>query len=112
MLSLAGGCGAVCRVLLDEVVASRWARRLPWGTIVVNVTGSLLLGLVVGAAVPEVVRSVVGVGFLGGYTTFSTASLQSVVLLREGRRFAGVVNMFGVAAAATAAAGAGMWLAG
>lgn len=113
-LSVAGGLGAAARLLLDGIIRGRTNAAAPWGTIVINITGSLLLGLVVGLStsnlLPETVEKVVGVGFLGGYTTFSTASFETVRLLQEGRWSVGVLNGFGVLVAATAAAGLGLWL--
>lgn len=92
LLSLAGGLGALARFLTDTYVAARNPLSLPLGTLVVNTAGSLLLGLLTGWAATrdtwfaqDLVR-VVGTGFCGGYTTFSTASVEAVRLwLAEGR---------------------------
>lgn len=115
-LSLAGGIGAATRLALDGIVKTRVGDRYPWGTTVINVTGSLLLGLITGLAltglVPEAWRLVLGTGFLGGYTTFSTASLETVRLLAEGRRLASLANSLGMLVLGVAAAGAGLWLGG
>lgn len=116
LLALAGGLGAVCRFVLDGVITTRAPRGtgLPLGTIVINVSGSFLLGLLTGLAssalLPPELLLVVGTGFLGGYTTFSTASFETVRLLQEGRRAAGVVNGLGVLLLATAAAALGLLL--
>ena len=87
-LALAGGVGAVTRFVLDGVIRGRTRSVLPLGTIAINLSGSLALGLVVGlvdaTVVPEGFRAVVGTGFLGGYTTFSAASVE-VLRLVEGR---------------------------
>lgn len=116
VLSLAGGIGAATRLLLDGLVKGRVGGAYPWGTTVINVTGSLLLGLVTGLALaglaPEPWRLVLGTGFLGGYTTFSTASLETVRLLADGRRLASAANAFGMLALSVAAAAAGLWLGG
>lgn len=115
-LSLAGGIGAATRLLLDGLVKARAGNSYPWGTTVINITGSLLLGLITGLALaglaPEPWRLVLGTGFLGGYTTFSTASLETVRLLAEGRRFASAANSLGMLALSVAAAVAGLWLGG
>ncbi|MET1006559.1 MAG: fluoride efflux transporter CrcB [Propionibacteriaceae bacterium] len=113
MLSGAGGLGAVARFILDGVITAR-VSRYPWGTTVINVTGSLLLGVVTGLALghvlPERWHLVLGSGFLGGFTTFSTASLETVRLLQERRWLAGLANGIGMLAASVAAAAIGLWL--
>ena len=112
-VALAGGLGAVARLLLDGALRPRSAR-YPVGTTVVNLTGSLLLGLVLGlssrALLAEPVRQVLGTGFLGGYTTFSTASVETVRLAGERRWGAALANGLGMLLASVACAGAGWWL--
>ena len=114
LVALAGGVGAVARFALDTAIRSRWATRMPWGTIVINLTGSLVLGLVVGlvsaGALAGEWQWVLGTGFLGGYTTFSTASVETVRLLQKRAWGAAVVNVLGQLVAATALAAAGVWL--
>jgi CrcB protein len=114
LLALAGGVGAAARFLLDGAIKSRTDGTLPWGTIAINLTGSFLLGLLTGAvaanALPDGWGIVVGTGFLGGYTTFSTASFETVRLMQERKFVAVTVNGLGVLVAATLAAGAGLWL--
>lgn len=112
-LALAGGLGAAARLLLDGVIRERIGGVTPWGTIIINLTGSLLLGLITGLAVshvlPEAVHVVVGTGFLGGYTTFSTASYETIRLLQERRWTVGVLNGLGVLVATTVLAALGLW---
>lgn len=114
VLALAGGIGAACRLLLDGAISSRRRGALPWGTIVINVTGSFLLGLVTGLAtatvLPETWQLVVGTGFLGGYTTFSTASFETVRLVQERKHLAAVLTGLGTLVVTTALAGLGLWL--
>jgi CrcB protein len=87
-LIAAGAIGAPARYLVDGFVRSRTGAGLPWGTFVVNATGSLLLGLLTGLglyhAFPETPRLVLGTGFCGAYTTFSTFTFETVRLLEEG----------------------------
>lgn len=113
-VAVAGGLGGVARLVLDDAVSSRTDGTLPWGTIVVNLSGSLMLGLIAGLVsgrvLPDAWQVVAGVGFLGGFTTFSAASFETVRLLQEGRRTAGMVNGLGILVAATAAAGLGLWI--
>jgi CrcB protein len=115
-VALAGGLGAAARFVLDGVVRGRTASRttFPVGTFVINATGSLLLGLVVGLTsaqlLPETLHAVVGAGFLGGYTTFSTASFETVRLLQERRFGAAAVNGIGMLAVCVLFATAGLLL--
>src|SRR5699024_3958568 len=86
-VALAGGAGAEARFVVDGFIARRSV--LPLGTLLFNVTGSFLLGLAVGLFDGAAAASVVGTGLLGGYTTFSTASVESVSLaMRDGARAA------------------------
>lgn len=109
-VSAAGGLGAVLRLLVDTWVSARTTPRLPWGIVVVNVTGSFAIGLTVGALEPGGLRTVLATGFLGGYTTFSTASLDSARLALRGRGGAAVLHAVGLACACAAAAWAGIVL--
>ena len=114
LISVAGGLGAVARFALDDVITAHTSMRYPLGTTVINVTGSLLLGLVTGLALglvlPERWQLVLGTGFLGGYTTFSTASFETVRLLQERRWLAALTNGMGMLVVSVAAAAAGLWL--
>ncbi len=114
LLALAGGLGAASRLLLDGIIRSRSSATLPWATITINVTGSFLLGLVTGLVtsqvLPEGWQLIAGSGFLGGYTTFSTASFETVRLLQERKWIAGLINGLGVLVAAAVAAGLGLWI--
>jgi fluoride exporter len=87
LVALAGGAGAVARYCLDAAVQRRVRRATPFGTITVNVLGSFVLGVISGLVVHHQlsveVERVIGVGFCGGLTTFSTASFETVRLLRE-----------------------------
>jgi CrcB protein len=83
---------------------------------VINVTGSFLLGLVTGLVLahglPAEWRAILGTGFLGGYTTFSTASYETVRLAQQRRYRAALFNGVGMLVLALAAAGLGLWLGG
>lgn len=116
VMSVAGGIGAGCRFVLDGYVKARIQLAYPVGTTIINVTGSFLLGLVTGLAlahaVPQEWRLILGTGFCGGYTTFSTASLETVRLAQEGRWRASASNGFGMLAGSLLAAALGLWLGG
>ena len=114
LVMVAGGLGAATRFVLDGVVRGRWSHSLPVATIVVNVTGSALLGLLSGAVLfhglSATVYAVLGVGFCGGYTTFSTAMVETVRLLQSGDRRRAVVNAVGSTLLALGAAALGVLL--
>lgn len=114
--ALAGGAGAVARFVLDGAMTQRLARRTrgqsyPLGILVVNLSGSALIGLLLGCfSAGDAVVTVLGVGLLGGYTTFSTASFDTVRLLQRGRVLAGLANGVGQLVAAVLAAALGYWV--
>ena len=107
-LAVAGGIGAALRLLIDGIIRSQLGTRLPWGTITINTSGSLLLGLLTGLSsagdLPTAWTVVLGTGLLGGYTTFSTASIETVRLLQERRSGAALANGIGMLVLAVAAA--------
>lgn len=115
LLGLAGGFGAGTRFVVDGLVRSRLRTGLPMGTIAINITGSFLLGLLAGAvivhAAPPELQMVAGTGFLGGYTTFSTASFETVRLIQSRRTGLALLNSIGTAVAAVGAVAAGLALA-
>lgn len=94
----AGGClGAPARYLVDRAVSDRTESDLPWGTLAVNTSGSLLLGLLVGLSrahhLGPVLLAWTGTGFCGAYTTFSTFALESVRLAEAGEAGVAVLNL-------------------
>ncbi len=115
MLCVCGGFGACARYMIEGLIASRLSSAVPWGTILINLSGSFLLGLLTGLVsqhlLPQAWQLVIGTGFLGGYTTFSTASFQTVSLLRDGYPKASLFNAFGTLCGALAAAGLGLLVA-
>lgn len=110
----AGALGAVTRYLVDLLVSRAVASDLPWGTIVINVTGSFLAGVVAGllarGAVGSSVTVVVAGGFLGAYTTFSTAMFEAARLLEERATWGALATLVLPLLAGVTAAGAGWWL--
>lgn len=106
-LALAGGLGAGTRFGVDAWVRPRVSDRLPWSTYVVNVSGSLLLGLIVGLGAHDSWHTIAGTGFLGGYTTFSTASVETAHLAIDRRYVAAAVNAIAMLLLSVAAATAG-----
>lgn len=93
-IAVAGGAGAAARFIADGELTRRLRPGLPVATLIINVTGALLLGFLTGWALAggsADVRAVLGTGFLGGFTTFSTASVELVRLVRAERRPAAVL---------------------
>ena len=114
-LGLAAALGAVCRYLVDQVVQHQHDQTFPWGTFVINASGSLLLGLSTGLALhhglPPVPTALIGVGFLGGYTTWSTYLWETLALAEAGALQEAALNVVGSLAVGLAAAAAGFGLA-
>lgn len=113
----AGALGAASRYLVEGWIQERWRGPFPIGTFVINVSGSLGLGILTGVfaahvSAPADVKVLVGTGFLGAYTTFSTLAYESVQLGREGAPGYAVANLLGSTAAGIAAAAIGIWLGG
>ena len=117
--------GGVARFAVSGAVAERWGSHFPWGTLVVNLSGSLVLGLVVallagpGAGNPPPPAEIhaqslsgpwllIGIGVLGSYTTVSTFSLQTLELIKAGAITSAVGNMAVSLAGCILAAGVGM----
>jgi CrcB protein len=99
-----GGFGGIARFLLDGRVAGRLGRAFPYGTLAVNLLGAFVLGAVVGAAFSADTFRLLGTGFVGGFTTFSTWTLESHRLGEDGELARGIANfavslMLGVTAA-------------
>ncbi len=99
LVLLGGALGAPARYLLDRWVQSRHASVVPWGTFTVNAVGSLVLGVTAGAAAatggPDWVLVLVGTGFCGALTTFSTFSFETVRLVEEREVPAALLNVVG-----------------
>jgi CrcB protein len=113
-VALLGGAGACARFLLISLIAARHSGNLPLGVLAVNISGSLLLGLVAGLALSGAALVLAGTATLGSYTTFSTWMLETQRLGDGGRVRAAVLNVvvslaLGVAAVALGRA-VGGWL--
>lgn len=116
LLALAGGIGAASRFWIDGEIRQRWRTVLPVATIVINVSGSLLIGLIAGAhlylGLPTSWQTVLATGFCGGYTTFSTAAVETVRLAQGRERGRAVLNALGTVVLTVAAAALGLGLIG
>ena len=115
-VAAAGAVGAVARYVLHALVHDRVGGVFPWGSFLINVSGSLLLGLIAGFALyhglSDTPKAVLGSGFCGGFTTFSTFAYDTVGLAEEGAHTTALVNVVASTAAALVAAGVGLAVAG
>lgn len=113
-LAIAAGAlvGAPSRYLLDGAVNRRTDSELPWGTFLINVTGSLLLGLLTGLVLAHhlgsVTQALVGTGFCGAYTTFSTFTYETLRLIEEGELRQAALNVTASVVIGLAAASVGV----
>jgi CrcB protein len=111
-IALAGAIGAPLRFVVDGFVQDRLGQQFPWGTFLINVSGSLLLGFLTGAALyhgfPAVPKAFLGTGFCGAYTTFSTFGYETVRLAEDKAGALAAANALGSLAAGLAAAAGGL----
>jgi len=111
LVAVGAAVGAPLRYLTDRAIQARYGSAFPWGTFAVNVAGSLLLGLLVGLPVAPWLASLLGAGFCGALTTYSTFSYEVLHLGRAGERSAAAAYAIGSVLAGIGAAGAGILIA-
>jgi CrcB protein len=103
-ISIGAVLGANARYLLGGWIAERFGTSFPYGTLVINVTGSILIGIALVIAsdrlAPSWFRPFVAIGFLGSYTTFSTFSFETLNLVEDGAWLLAAVNAVGSVVAA------------
>jgi fluoride exporter len=113
-VAVAGAIGAPLRYVIDGLVSGRVRNTFPFGTFVVNVSGSFVLGLITGLvlyhAFPANGRLIIGVGLIGAYTTFSTFTFEAASLIERGEARLAVLNIGGSVVVGAAAAAAGLAL--
>lgn len=100
LIAIGGAAGAVSRYVIDGLIAERAPGAFPWGTLTINLSGSLLLGLLFALAtergiLPAGIRGPLMIGFLGAYTTFSTLMLESWRLWEDGAVGLALANALG-----------------
>ena len=115
LVALGGALGASARYLVGGYLTDRWGASFPWHTLAINAGGAFLLGLLMAlsldrGSIGPSWRLFLGTGILGGFTTFSTLSYESIALIAEGSLLHGLGNMFGSGAAGLAAAWLGLIL--
>lgn len=114
LIAAFGGLGAVSRFVVDGMIRTALGRKFPWGTLIINVTGSFILGVLTGFVLHKELSSnillIVGTGFCGGFTTFSTAIFEAVRLIEERRYTAVIVQIIGNGILSLLAAALGLLL--
>jgi CrcB protein len=100
LVGLGGFAGAVARYMVDGRISGATGGVFPWGTLVVNLSGAFVIGLLYAltverAALPAAIRGPVMIGFIGSYTTFSTLALESWRMLEDGAWVAATANLAG-----------------
>lgn len=107
---VAGGIGAGLRYCLDVAIQRLVGGRFPWGILVVNLTGALVLGVVSGTVAGASGLWILGTGLLGGYTTFSSVAVTTVLLAHERRTRASILYGAGTLVGSIACAAGGLAL--
>lgn len=115
LIAAGGAAGAVTRYLVDSAVLDRFSGAFPLGILVVNLSGAFILGLLAALIIdrgllPTDLRSPLMVGFLGGYTTFSTLMLDSWRLYENGLPALAALNLAGSLVLGVVAVVTGLWL--
>ena len=114
VVAAGGFVGAPSRYLLDRAVTRRVNSDLPWGTFAINISGSLLLGFLTGLTLShhlsDLGKALLGTGFCGAYTTFSTFTFETLRLLEDGRYLEAAGNVIVSVLVGLAAATAGLAL--
>lgn len=111
MVALGGGMGSICRAACSNFVKTYWHRPFPLATFCINICGSLALGLLAGFDLSASLYSLLGTGFLGGFTTFSTLHTEALALVRGETPTIGVWYLCASYFCGIAAAAAGLMLA-
>ena len=114
-ISIGAVLGANLRYWVSDWAAQRFGSSFPYGTLLINLTGSFLLGLIISMALENFMidprlRLLLIIGFLGSYTTFSTFAYESVTLISQGQWGAGLFNLFGSSILGALFAVLGIWL--
>jgi CrcB protein len=114
-VAIGGACGASLRFYISQLVLNWLGKGFPFATLMVNISGSFIMGLLYQMIEKEILdisvhRTLIGIGFLGAFTTFSTFSLDSLLLLQQGEVVKATLNIFLNVVLCIGAAGLGMFI--
>lgn len=114
-IAIGGACGATLRFYISQLVLNWLGKGFPFATLMVNITGSFVMGLLFQLIEHEILdvnihRTLIGIGFLGAFTTFSTFSLDTLLLLQQGDLLKAGLNVLLNVSLCIAAAGLGIYL--
>lgn len=114
-VALGGACGASLRFFVYQLILNLGGKGFPFATLAVNISGSLIMGVLYSLIEQGIIevsfyRALVGVGFLGAFTTFSTFSLDTLLILQQGEYFKAMINILLNVSLCILAAGLGMFL--
>jgi len=114
-ISIGAVLGANLRYWIGDWAAQRFGSGFPYGTMIINLTGSFLLGLIVSMSMENFIidprlRLLLTIGFLGSYTTFSTYAYESIALISQGQWGLGLFNLLGSSLLGALFAVLGIWL--
>ena len=115
IIGLGGFLGAISRYVVSDWAAQKWGAAFPYGTLIINLAGSFLVGLFLAASTERLLidprlRLFLATGFLGAFTTFSTLTYESAELMLNGGRGVGLVNLAGSVILGALMALLGIWL--
>lgn len=113
-ICVAGGIGSALRFVVDGLIRGRFRTVFPFGTAVINVTGSFILGVLTGLLLSTVLSQswelVLGTGIMGGYTTFSTASIETMRLVQDREYTMALTNGVAIIAVTVLVGLLGLWV--
>ncbi len=114
-VALGGACGASLRFYFSQLILNWLGKGFPFATLAVNISGSLIMGTLYGLIEQGVIevsiyRTLIGIGFLGAFTTFSTFSLDTLLLVQQGELIKAMINILLNVSLCIFAAGIGIYL--
>lgn len=114
-VAIGGACGASLRFYISQLILNWLGKGFPFATLLVNISGSFIMGLLYQLIEQEILdisvhRTLIGIGFLGAFTTFSTFSLDTLLLLQQGDVIKAILNVLLNVCLCLCAAGLGLYL--